>query len=212
MPSKTSAQRPPFSTLFTRRAALSFLVLLSLGCSLLPQDSSAQSLQSTKNTASGGAIQVSAELPMRLKIPSIRVDTALEYVGLTSQGAVGTPKNFRKAAWFKLWPRPGEVGSAILVGHFGWKKGVPAVFNNLHKLKKGDKLSVLNAKGVAIVFVVRELRTYGMNEDAPDVFLSHDGKAHLNLITCEGIWNKATKSYSQRLVVFTDREERKDKE
>jgi len=35
---------------------------------------------------------------------------------------------------------------------------------------------------------------------------SSDAKAHLNLITCEGVWDKVSKSYSKRLVVFTDRE------
>ena len=28
--------------------------------------------------------------------------------------------------------------------------------------------------------------------------------AHLNLITCEGIWNKVNDTYPQRLVIFTD--------
>ena len=57
-----------------------------------------------------------------------------------------------------------------------------------------------------VVFVVREARSYGLNEPAPDVFAAGDDKAHLNLITCEGVWDKATKTYSGRLVVFTDKE------
>jgi hypothetical protein len=53
---------------------------------------------------------------------------------------------------------------------------------------------------------VRELRTYGPDEYASAVFRSSDGKAHLNLITCEGTWNSAQKSFSNRLVVFADKE------
>ncbi|PIZ82226.1 MAG: class F sortase, partial [Parcubacteria group bacterium CG_4_10_14_0_2_um_filter_41_6] len=42
--------------------------------------------------------------------------------------------------------------------------------------------------------------------DVPEVFNSSDGKAHLNLITCTGVWNKEDNAFSERLVVFTDKE------
>ncbi len=64
---------------------------------------------------------------------------------------------------------------------------------------------VQDEKGITTVFVVRELRQYGQNENDGSVFISSDGKAHLNLITCEGVWSAAKKSYSDRLVVFTDK-------
>ena len=147
------------------------------------------------------------EIQGRLKIPKINVDAGLDTVGLTPQGAVDVPKDLKSAAWFDLGPRPGESGNSVIVGHYGWKKGIPAVFNNLHKLEKGDKLYLEDASGVRTTFVVRESRSFDPDAEAPEVFLSSDGKSHLNLITCEGVWNKASKNYSQRLVVFTDKEE-----
>lgn len=150
--------------------------------------------------------QAGSGLPIRLKIPKINVYAAIEYVSLTPKGLVGVPKGPVNAGWFNLGPRPGEKGNSVIVGHFGWKNGIPAVFDNLHKLQKGDKLYVLDKKGTTTTFVVRELRIYGENEDASSVFNSSDGKSHLNLITCEGLWNKTKKSYSNRLVVFTDKE------
>lgn len=149
--------------------------------------------------------QASSGLPIRLVIPKIKVDAAVEHVGLTPQGAMGVPKGPANAAWFELGSRPGEKGSAVIAGHFGWKNGIPAAFDNLSKLRKGDKIYMTDAKGATSTFVVRELRTYGERDDASSVFMSNDGKAHLNLITCEGVWNKAKKSYSSRLVVFTDK-------
>lgn len=143
---------------------------------------------------------------MRLKIPRIHVDASVEYVGLTPDGAMGVPTDPDTVAWFNLGPRPGETGSAVIDGHFGWKDGIPAVFDNVHKLHKGDMLSVEDKNGVTTTFVVRELRLYDQHENAVDVFSSSDGKAHLNLITCTGVWNKNQKSYSERLVVFTDKE------
>ncbi len=151
--------------------------------------------------------QPSLGLPVRLKIPTIHVDAPLESVGLAPDGSVDVPKSRVSAAWFNLGPRPGEKGSSVIDGHFGWwKDGTPAVFDNLGKLRKGDKLYIEDEKGATATFVVRAFRTFDQNEEAPSVFSSSDGKAHLNLITCEGTWDKVAKSYSQRLVVFTDKE------
>lgn len=149
----------------------------------------------------------SSTLPVRLKIPKIRVDAAIESTGLTKEGAVGIPTGPTTVAWFNLGTHPGEVGSAIITGHFGpWKGGRPTVFNNLYKLRQGDKIYVTDNSGITTIFVVREARRYDPKADAAVVFGSKDGQAHLNLITCEGVWNKILKSYSKRLVVFTDKE------
>lgn len=142
--------------------------------------------------------------PTRLKIPSINVNATIEYVGLTPDGAMDVPKSPHNVGWFKLGPRPGENGSAVIAGHYGFKKG--SVFDNLHKLDKGDKLYVQDEKGRMTTFVVREILKYDSKADALNVFDSNDGKAHLNLITCEGIWDKVSKNYSKRLVIFTDKE------
>jgi LPXTG-site transpeptidase (sortase) family protein len=144
-------------------------------------------------------------LPMRLEIPKLGVDAAIDYVGITSQGELGVPTGPANAGWYDLGPRPGEKGNAVIDGHFGYKNHIPAVFDNLHTLQKGDKLYVKDIKGITATFVVRELRTYGPADYAPAVFRSSDGKAHLNLITCEGTWNQTQKSFSNRLVVFADK-------
>ncbi|MDP2664469.1 MAG: class F sortase, partial [bacterium] len=75
----------------------------------------------------------------------------------------------------------------------------------LYKLRKGDIVYIEDDRGAVISFVVRESQRYDPKADASDVFGSNDGKAHLNLVTCEGIWDEGAKSFSQRLVVFTDR-------
>ena len=150
--------------------------------------------------------QANSGLPVRLKIPGINVDATVEYVGVTPDGAMDAPVGPRNVAWFDLGPRPGEEGSAVIAGHSGWKNGVPAVFDNLYKLRKGDKIYVQDEKGTIITFVVRESRLYNPEVSASDVFNSNDGRAHLNLVTCEGAWDKVSKTYSKRLVIFADKE------
>ena len=145
-------------------------------------------------------------LPVRLTIPKIRVDAVIEHLGLTAAGAMDAPRGRSDVGWFALGTLPGEEGSAVIDGHFGWKNGLPAVFDGLHTLRPGDKIYVVNAGGVATTFVVRSVGMYVEDGYPASVFSSTDGGAHLNLITCEGVWNKERKSYSNRLIVFADKE------
>jgi len=168
-----------------------------------------QALQNLINTQTQSGISTNTSntnLPTRLIIPAIKVNASVEYLGVTAGGEMDVPKGPDDVAWFDLGPRPGEVGSAVIAGHEGWKNNIPAVFDNLFKLKIGDKISVIDDTGTTTIFIVTEVGTYDQSGDATNVFSSNDGKAHLNLITCEGTWNAAEKSYSNRLVIFTDKE------
>jgi LPXTG-site transpeptidase (sortase) family protein len=140
---------------------------------------------------------------MRLKIPVIGVNAKIEYVGLTSAGAMGVPKNIKDVAWFNLGALPGADGSAVIAGHLDGRNGQKAVFYNLKKLKKGDQLFIEDSSGKIITFVVRETHIYDSEASAPEIFSSSEGQ-HLNLITCAGHWSKSQKRYVQRLVIFTD--------
>ena len=80
------------------------------------------------------------------------------------------------------------------------------MFDEIDALKKGDKIYIEDEKGVLTTFIVRDTQLYDPQADAEGVFSSYDGKAHLNLVTCEGVWDAVSKSYSKRLVVFTDKE------
>ncbi|MDB5170020.1 MAG: peptidase family protein [Candidatus Saccharibacteria bacterium] len=151
-------------------------------------------------------VAAAIDLPTRLTIPSINVNALVEHVGLTANGEMDTPENPNNVAWYKAGPRPGENGSAVIDGHYGRANGGRGAFDNLHRLRAGDKLYVEDTDGLIIAFVVHTLQTYRRDDDAQSVFVSSDSKSHLNLITCAGSWNTATRNYSDRTVVFTDRE------
>lgn len=144
-------------------------------------------------------------LPIRLKIPGIAVDVAIDKVALAADGSMAVPKQPSNAAWYMLGPKPGEIGSAVIAGHLNWWNGVIGAFEHLKTLKVGDMITVQDDNGQNISFVVRESRSYSASADATAVFSSNDGKAHLNLVTCEGLWDKNTQQYAKRLVVFADR-------
>jgi sortase (surface protein transpeptidase) len=145
-------------------------------------------------------------LPLRLRIPKISVDSSIVNVGILADGTMDVPKGPDGAAWYQLGPRPGEIGSAVIDGHSGWKDGIPAIFDYLYKLRKGDKINIEDNKGATISFIVSAIRNYDPSADATNIFTSKDNLSHLNLITCTGDWNDVTKSTNKRLVIFADKE------
>ena len=151
--------------------------------------------------------QASGLLPVRLVIPAINLDATIEHVGLAADGTMATPERPDGVAWYELGVRPGQIGSAVIDGHSGWKDGRAAAFDALYKLHAGDNIYVEDGMGTTVIFIVREIRSYEPTADASAVFISHAGGRHLNLITCEGVWDAETKSYSKRLVVFADWEQ-----
>jgi len=145
-------------------------------------------------------------LAMSLVIPKIKVNAPIESVGVTAKGDMGVPQGSNNVAWYKLGTKIGDIGSAVIDGHYGiWENGTPAVFNDLVKLQKGDEISVKDSNGSTTTFIVRDFKTYGPNDEATDIFISRDGQAHLNLITCGGKFSRVLKSYPSRLVIFSDK-------
>lgn len=145
-------------------------------------------------------------LPVRLTIPKINVSSLVEYVGVTAEGEMDVPKNREDVAWLRSGPRPGEIGSTVIAGHYGLNNKKTSAFDDLYKLRAGDKVYVQDDTGATITFIVRGNRRYDPKANASSVFDSTDGKSHLNLVTCEGDWNEASNGYTQRLVVFADKE------
>lgn len=142
--------------------------------------------------------------PVRLTVANIRVNALVNPVGLTKSGDMDIDSNAEQVAWYKSGPKPGEEGSAVIAGHYGWKDGVPSVFNDLNTLVKGDKISTTDDGGRVKTFIVTRTEIYTPHQDATSIFKSDDGKAHLNLVTCQGSWNNSAQTYSERLVVFTE--------
>ncbi|OGZ06091.1 MAG: hypothetical protein A2845_01600 [Candidatus Lloydbacteria bacterium RIFCSPHIGHO2_01_FULL_49_22] len=162
----------------------------------------------TAGTTTIPMVDTNSGLPIRLNIPKLNVDANVQHNGLTQAGAMEIPNNIVDVGWFTGSAQPGEIGTAVMTGHVAQIRGgvltKPGVFMNLRELRAGDRLSVTNDRGESFTYAVRESRLYDPNSDATTVFVSADGGAHLNIITCEGTWNPGQLSYSERLVVFTD--------
>ena len=142
-------------------------------------------------------------VPVRVRIPSIGVDAAVEQVGVDADGNMATPDDPWNTAWYAPGARPGQKGNAAIAGHVDYAGLGQVVFWDLDKLGPGDEVFVDTAGGATLRFVVRD-SVYYRPENAPlqDIF-GQTSAVNLNLITCGGTFNPVTRQYDQRLVVFT---------
>lgn len=142
-------------------------------------------------------------VPVRVRIPSIGVDAEVEQVGIDADGNMATPDDPWNTAWYAPGARPGQQGNAAIAGHVDYAGLGQVVFWDLDKLGPGDEVFVDTAGGATLRFVVRD-SVYYRPENAPlqDIF-GQTNAVNLNLITCGGTFNPVTRSYDQRLVVFT---------
>lgn len=151
-----------------------------------------------------GASVLKASVPDRIVIPDIKVDAPLDTVGLDAQGAMQEP-DFAKpkdAAWYKEGPTPGEKGAAAIVGHMDTPQAPEAVFYNLKKLKKDEKIEVHRDDGSTAVFAVDAIDTFKKDRFPTDkVYGDTHGKAELRLITCGGNLTK-DRHWDANVVVF----------
>lgn len=135
--------------------------------------------------------------PVQVVIPALRVTDEVVPVGLCETkapprcekgiGEMELPE-VTETGWYRLGPRPGELGRAILAGHVDWR-GTPGAFKQLGALRSGDLIRTTDAAGIE-----REWRVYDVHQipkrdyaarAVPLLFGEAQGP-ELALVTCSG--------------------------
>lgn len=150
-----------------------------------------------------GVARETVEVPKRIQIPKIGVDEVIEPVGLDTHRDMDIPHDPNNTGWYSLGAKPGERGSAVIDGHLDLADGSPSVFWNLKNLSKGDEIIISGTTGKKYNFFVTDIETYPYNMlPLRQIFAATD-TSRLNLITCGGTWDSASKNYSNRIVVYS---------
>ena len=139
--------------------------------------------------------------PVYLSIPVIGVHTRLSRLGLTARGTMQVPASTSVAGWYTGSPPPGQVGSAIIVGHIDSYRG-PGVFFRLRLLRPGDRVYVRHANGTLTVFRVYAGHIYAKDHFPTQQIYGPVPGPELRLITCGGTFDAAIGSYLSNVVVY----------
>jgi len=160
----------------------------------------------------------------RLVIPRIKVDAAIQVLGLSSDGAMQDPKGPKEVGWYDLTRSfenfssyPGWGGNAVFAGHVDYINYGPAVFWRLKELQPDDEVDVRLADGTGYTYKVTSMDSLtekangdlvsaasGAPVQVTDI-VGPVGREVITLITCEGTFNTRTREYDKRLVVRADR-------
>jgi LPXTG-site transpeptidase (sortase) family protein len=139
--------------------------------------------------------------PVSLTIPLIGVKTSLITLGLAAGGEMQVPSSTTVAGWYTGSPRPGAVGSSVIVGHVDSVSG-RGVFFRLPELKAGNDVFVKRADGTTAEFRVTEIQTYQKDHFPTETVYGPTPDAQLRLITCGGAFDPATRHYLSNIVVY----------
>ncbi|WP_053204755.1 sortase domain-bontaining protein [Jiangella muralis] len=145
-------------------------------------------------------IPVDDTVPVRVRIPAIGVDSALETLHRGDDGRLAAPEDWQSAGWFAGGPVPGAPGPAVLAGHVDSPVG-PAVFAGLSRLRPGDRIEVDLSSGVVAVFVVDGSRTVPQADFPAEEVYGPVPDRQLRLITCH-TFDESAGHYVDNLVVF----------
>ncbi|MEU9187432.1 class F sortase [Streptomyces sp. NPDC048484] len=147
-------------------------------------------------------LQLPRSKPTALSIPSLGLEAPLVGLRLDRRRQL-TPPPLDKpklAGWYEGGPSPGEVGTAVVVGHLDTRSG-PAVFAGLSTLTPGRLIEARRADGRTAVYTVDAVRTYEKARFPSQEVYGARNRPELRLITCGGVYDRKT-GYQSNVVVF----------
>jgi sortase (surface protein transpeptidase) len=184
-----------------RLAATVAALALLVGCSSSPtSDQAAGGAKAARDFRSVRGYQATP-IPVRLEIPRIGVARSLDRLGRVPDGTIQEPSRWDVPGWYEPGPRPGDPGSAVILGHVDSKRG-PAVFFRLRELRAGDHIDVIGADGSSVRFVVQRTAKYDKQRFPTDDVYYPTLTAGLRLVTCGGQFDATTGHYRSNIIVF----------
>ncbi|MFJ9173934.1 sortase domain-bontaining protein [Streptomyces sp. NPDC102360] len=156
-----------------------------------PTDDAAPPRPSPSPAASPAGLPA-AQTPVRVKVPSLKVNARIEPLGLNKDNTLQVPPFARggNVGWYSLGAAPGTVGPAVLVGHKDLPGGADGVFARLDEIQHGATVAVTDRAGQVRNFSVTRIRTVGKGNFPTDKVYGPTRRPELRLITCGGAIRK----------------------
>lgn len=145
-----------------------------------------------------------ADDPKYIRLSTIQTEGYIQNVGVDQHTQVAVPNNIHVAGWFTDSVRPGEKGLSIIDGHLnGLQKD--GIFVHLQNLKKDDIFTVEFGNGTKKQFKVTDTVTVDTKEAANLLFSQNPNSvSQLNLITCGGNFDRSSRLYDKRVIVYSE--------
>ncbi|RSM54237.1 class F sortase [Amycolatopsis sp. WAC 01376] len=141
--------------------------------------------------------------PLSIDVPKIEAKSSLVPLGLNADNTVEVPPITRpmQAGWYVHGPTPGEVGPSVILGHVDGNKQ-KGIFFRLKELAPGDKVSIARKDGKTAEFAVTKVERVAKDKFPTDAVYGDTTEPELRLITCGGVFDKASNNYLDNIIVF----------
>ena len=155
-----------------------------------------------QDPAADGSQATTATRPVRIEIPSIKVDAGLIDLARGADGVLAAPPStvLDKAGWYAKGTVPGQTGPAVIAGHVDWVDRI-AVFHRLDELKPGAMITVVMNDGSTVRFAVDDVRKVSKFHFPTASVYGPTPDPQLRVITCGGPFDDARDIYSENVIV-----------
>ena len=106
------------------------------------------------------------------------------------------------SGWYAGGTRPGDPGSAVILGHVDSKRDGPAVFYRLRDLRRGDEITITRADGSTVRFAVDRTEQFPKSRFPTDDVYYPTLTPALRLVTCGGSFDATAGHYRSNVIVF----------
>jgi len=144
-----------------------------------------------------------ASEPTSLEIPSIGLRSSrFVSLGIQRDGTISVPGTAQEVGIYDAGPTPGQLGPAVLAAHVDTPSGVPGIFHELKRVKRGDVVEVGRQDGTHLTFTVDRVAAYRKTQFPTElVYKGAFTKAEIRLVTCGGPTDSRNE-YRDNVVVF----------
>ncbi|MEU3625443.1 class F sortase [Amycolatopsis coloradensis] len=141
--------------------------------------------------------------PVSIDVPKIEAKSSLVPLGLNADNTVEVPPVTQpmQAGWYVHGPTPGEVGPSVILGHVDGNKQ-KGIFFRLKELAPGDQVSIARKDGTTAEFAVTKVERVAKDKFPTDAVYGDTTEPELRLITCGGVFDKASHNYLDNIIVF----------
>ena len=143
-----------------------------------------------------------SDQPVRLELPSLNLTAPVVPVGVDPAGLMTIPPDVRTVGWYRFGPAPGSpAGSAVFSGHVNDRVQGTGVFARIGELQIGQTVTVRLADGRKLDYRIIAREQWAKDQVPLARLFDRAGQPRIVLITCGGVFDRASRNYQDNIAV-----------
>lgn len=152
-----------------------------------------------------GAAVAATPPPVRLVVPDVGIDMAVDPVGVRDDGEMEIPEDADRAGWYRFGPAPADpAGATVVAAHVDSVQTGIGQFARLRDVAVGSTVTVTSADGSPYEYRVVSVEKVPKDGAPVDQWFDRSGAPRLVLVTCGGTFRRDIGHYTDNVVVTAE--------